>query len=81
MQQQIKMKDEIVLNKEIANLFIGGVDEILDSLELMMNPQKLMALNKRIVDIKKRKSMKSMGDFTEFIKKEGIDLDKIKNEL
>lgn len=68
-----KLKTEnIVLNKEIATIFLKGVDEILDSMELMMNPKMLKVIDKRLKDVKSGKNIKSMADFEKLMKEEGV---------
>ena len=72
-----KLKTEsIVLNKEIASIFLKGVDEILDGMELMMNTKMLKALDERLKDVKSRKNIKSMTDFKELMRKQGVDVKK-----
>ena len=78
--QKLKTKN-IVLNKEIASIFLEGLDEIMDSMELMMNPKLLKAIDKRLKDVKSGKKMKTMADFEEFMMKEGVETKKIKNEF
>jgi len=69
--QELKTEN-IVLNKEIATIFLKGVDEILDSMELMMNPKMLKVLDKRMRDVKSGKNIKSMAEFEEFMRKQGV---------
>ena len=68
-----KLKTEnIVLNKEIATIFLKGIDEILDCMELMMNAKLVKVLDKRLKDVKSGKNIKGMAQFEELMRKEGI---------
>lgn len=48
------------------------MDEILGSIELMMNPNMLKILDKRLKDVKSEKKIKSMAAFEEFMIKEDV---------
>lgn len=68
-----KLKTEnVLLNKEIASIFLKGVEEILDGIELMMNPKLLKVLDKRINEVKTGRNIKSMAEFEEFMKIQAI---------
>lgn len=68
-----KLKTEqVLLNKEIASMFLKGVEEILDGIELLTNPNMLKTLDKRIKEVKAGKRVKSMSHFEDFMRRQGV---------
>ncbi len=73
---------QIYINDEVTSLLTRGVETILDSLELLSHPEIMQELNKRVTDIKEHKvDAKTMNDFENFLKCEGVNTKRVKYEV
>lgn len=70
---QLQLQNTGNVNREVVLSMLDGVEEILDSLDMMTNPKLAETINKRIDDIKKgRVKTKTMDDFRQFLRKHNV---------